>query len=357
MNEHRDSRASGGRRRTAVPRTAPASSATVAATARTPAYEPAYELVHPALQRWCWEQGWKQLRWIQELAIPPLLQTSDDALVAAETAGGKTEAAMLPLLTRVLFESRRGAGFRLVYISPLRALINDQAQRLGVMCSYANLSVHPWHGEVSESDKRETRRNPGGVLLITPESLEAFCAHRYAGLYRLFARCTAFVIDEFHALADNERGMQTLSLMTRVDEAVGRRIRRVALSATIGDLAGAARRLNPDHPESVHIVRAPTAPLRASGPDATLETTFRTAVERAGKAPRGTCGGQEYRGRSVPGAPGQQGAGLRRLARPGGGLRRAAWRAERERRGRRTGSGRTTAVSTASTASRSRHGS
>ena len=213
-------------------------------------------LVEP-VRRWIWRKGWKSLHDIQERAILTLLDDDKDMIIAAATAGGKTEAAFLPLISSVLEHPGKG-GFDLVYVSPLRALINDQFERLEDLCAKTELPVYPWHGDISQSVKASARKNPRGVLLITPESLEALFVLRGLEIPALFMSARAIVIDELHALLGNERGIHLRSLLTRLEMAVGHRIRRVGLSATLGEMALARKYLRPEAPEAVTLLESKT---------------------------------------------------------------------------------------------------
>ena len=210
----------------------------------------AFDLLAEPIQRWIWLKGWSALRDIQERAIPLLINGDDDLIIAAATAGGKTEAAFLPLISRA-HSSVEGTGFDLVYVGPLRALINDQFRRLEDLCETLEMPVHPWHGDIAQGVKARARKNPKGILLITPESLEAMFVLRGAEIPRLFTGTQAIVIDELHALLDSERGVHLRSLLTRLELAVGRRVRRVGLSATLGDMALANAYLRPEAPDKV----------------------------------------------------------------------------------------------------------
>ena len=210
----------------------------------------AFDLLAEPIRRWIWLKGWTALRDIQERAIPHLINGDDDLIIAAATAGGKTEAAFLPLISRA-HTAAEGEGFDLVYVGPLRALINDQFRRLEDLCETLEMPVHPWHGDIAQGVKARARKNPRGILLITPESLEAMFVLRGAEIPRLFTGTQAIVIDELHALLDSERGVHLRSLLTRLELAVGRRVRRVGLSATLGDMALANAYLRPEAPDKV----------------------------------------------------------------------------------------------------------
>lgn len=106
-----------------------------------------FDRLHPAVQAWVWQQGWRQLRPVQEAAIPAVLAHQDDVLIMAPTAGGKTEAAFLPAVSHIL--QNPAAGLRVLCVSPLRALISDQARRLQALGEACDIAVQPWHADVS----------------------------------------------------------------------------------------------------------------------------------------------------------------------------------------------------------------
>lgn len=210
----------------------------------------AFNLLAEPIRRWIWRKGWTALRDIQERAIPQLIDEDEDVIVAAATAGGKTEAAFLPLISRA-YATSEAEGFDLVYVGPLRALINDQFRRLEDLCEALEMPVHPWHGDITQGVKARARKDPRGILLITPESLEAMFVLRGAEIARLFAGTQAIVIDELHALLDSERGIHLRSLLTRLELSVGRRVRRVGLSATLGDMELVNTYLRPEAPDQI----------------------------------------------------------------------------------------------------------
>lgn len=180
----------------------------------------------------------------------------DDVVIAAATAGGKTEAALLPLFSRIHRKPAEGPGFDLLYVSPLRALINDQLHRLHDLCAAVGLPAHPWHGDVSAAIKTKARKDPRGILLITPESLEATFVLRGLEIPRLFGKLDCIVIDELHALLDSERGVHVRSLLCRLEAATGRRIRRIGLSATLGDMELTRQYVRPEAPDTVAVLES-----------------------------------------------------------------------------------------------------
>jgi ATP-dependent Lhr-like helicase len=193
-----------------------------------------FDLLHEKVQRWIWNRGWPGLRDIQQESIAAVLSDASDIIISAATASGKTEAAFLPICSRLVTENA-GQGIRAVYVGPLKALINDQWSRLDELCEQLDIPVHRWHGDVSSSAKQRLLRNPCGILLITPESLEAIFVRHGSDVARLFAETHDVVVDELHSFIGAERGMQLLSLLHRLDFALKRRVRRIGLSATLGD--------------------------------------------------------------------------------------------------------------------------
>ena len=212
----------------------------------------AFDSLSIPVKKWVWKQGWASLREIQGKAIP-VLMSGGDAIISAATAGGKTEAAFLPLLSKIS-NSEITVGFDILYISPLKALINDQHERLKDLCDDLRLPAVKWHGDVSASIKQKVQKNPNGVLLITPESLESLLMRKGLDIPRLFGGTSAIVIDELHAFMGTERGVQLRSLMNRLEILVGRRVDRIGLSATLGDMNMAAEYLRHNSPVEIPII-------------------------------------------------------------------------------------------------------
>lgn len=203
----------------------------------------AFHRLNERVRQWVWDQGWTELRNIQERAMAPILDGDCDVILAAGTAEGKTEAAFLPICSRLVEQPAQGV--RALYISPLKALINDQFDRLDRLCERLEIPVHRWHGDVSAGDKRAVLTEPAGILLITPESLEAIFVLRGTLVAGVFGSLDVVVIDELHSFIGTERGQQLQSLLSRLELAVRRRIPRIALSATLGDMEIAATFLRP----------------------------------------------------------------------------------------------------------------
>ncbi|MGE3108814.1 MAG: DEAD/DEAH box helicase [Phycisphaerales bacterium] len=216
----------------------------------------AFDQLAVGMQRQLYRMGWTELRPIQVDAIREYFASDGSLLIMADTAGGKTEAAFLPLLSAVSAEPT--GSVRAVYVGPLKALINDQFRRLEDLCSYLEIPVSRWHGDVGAAHKSSLLREPAGVLLITPESLESLLINRTSHLGRLFGGLRAIVIDEVHAFLESERGLHLASLISRLRRYQNESeppFRTIGLSATVGDPAVARRFLAPDSPDSVIEVR------------------------------------------------------------------------------------------------------
>jgi ATP-dependent Lhr-like helicase len=211
-----------------------------------------FELLDSRVKQWIWASGWTELRDAQERAIPLILDGSNDVIIAATTASGKTEAAFFPILTRLAAPAPQKP--LAIYVSPLKALINDQWRRLDELTEKMEIEVTPWHGDIGQQRKERFLKAPNGCLLITPESLEALLCRRGHGLAGLLSSLAYIVIDELHAFIGTERGKQLQSLLHRIETALGRPVMRIGLSATLGDMSGAASFLRPDNTRRVSII-------------------------------------------------------------------------------------------------------
>jgi ATP-dependent Lhr-like helicase len=196
----------------------------------------AFARLHPALQHHIVNSlGWRSLRPLQELAIEPLL-AGQHALLLAPTAGGKTEAAFFPVLSKML--QQEWHGLSVLYLCPIKALLNNLHLRLQGYGAWVGRTVALWHGDVSDRDKDAIRREPPNVLLTTPESLEVLLTSRRSNAATMFGGVQVVVVDELHAFAGDDRGWHLLSVLARIAKLAGRPIQRIGLSATIGNPDG-----------------------------------------------------------------------------------------------------------------------
>ncbi len=192
-----------------------------------------FERLHPSIQHHVVNSlGWRELRPLQEQAIGWILD-GDHCLLIAPTAGGKTEAAILPLFSRMLSEEWKGLS--VLYICPIRALLNNLEERLSFYGSLIGRSCGLWHGDVGQASKSAILRDPPDILLTTPESLEAMLISRRTDRPYFFGNLRAVVIDEAHAFAGDDRGWHLLAVLERIAELAGAPPQRIGLSATIGN--------------------------------------------------------------------------------------------------------------------------
>ena len=176
--------------------------------------------------------GWRMLRPLQEQAVAPLL-AGRDALLLAPTAGGKTEAAVFPLLTAM--EQQGWRGLSVLYVCPLKALLNNLLPRLESYAGWLGRRVALWHGDVAPTQRRRILQDPPDLLLTTPESLEAMLVSQNVDHPTLFAGVRVIVVDEVHAFAGDDRGWHLLAVLERLTRLAGHPIQRVGLSATVGN--------------------------------------------------------------------------------------------------------------------------
>jgi ATP-dependent Lhr-like helicase len=176
--------------------------------------------------------GWPGLRDLQDAAVEPLL-AGEDALLLAPTAGGKTEAAVFPLLSVMAAQDWRGMS--LLYVCPLKALLNNLLPRLERYADWLGRRVALWHGDVAAPARRRILAERPDVLLTTPESLEAMLVSANVDHATFFGGLRAIVVDEVHAFAGDDRGWHLLAVLERLNHLIGRPVQRVGLSATVGN--------------------------------------------------------------------------------------------------------------------------
>ncbi len=195
----------------------------------------AFDLLHPVVQHHVVNTlQWSGLRPLQENAVRPVLD-GVDCLLLAPTAGGKTEAAVLPLLSRMAQEGWTGTS--VLYVCPLRALLNNLEPRLADYAGWLGRSVQLWHGDTTQGTRRRTQLQRPDVLLTTPESLESMLVSTSVDSGRFFESVRCVVVDEVHAFAGDDRGWHLLHVLERLAHIAGRPLQRIGLSATVGNPA------------------------------------------------------------------------------------------------------------------------
>lgn len=202
----------------------------------------AFSRLAPFIQDFIYENNWEELHGNQVAACEVIFDSDDNLLLSSGTASGKTEAAFLPILTQLYENPSRSVG--VMYISPLKALINDQFKRLELLLRDSNIPVTRWHGDASLTAKSRLMKNPEGILQITPESLESLLTNRRGTCLTMFSDLRFVVIDEVHYFMRDVRGLQLLCVLERLMKLTGVNPRRVGLSATLGDLSLAQNWLN-----------------------------------------------------------------------------------------------------------------
>lgn len=202
----------------------------------------AFNRLAPFIQEFIYQNGWEELHANQVAAIDAIFDTDSNLLLSSGTASGKTEAAFLPVLTDLWEDPSASVGA--LYISPLKALINDQFKRLDRLLLDSGIPVTKWHGDASVTQKNKLLKHPAGILQITPESLESLITNKRGACIKLFSDLRYVIIDEVHHFMRDARGIQLLCVLERMQRLAGVVPRRIGLSATLGDVSLAERWLN-----------------------------------------------------------------------------------------------------------------
>ena len=197
----------------------------------------------------------------------PAIARGESTLLLAPTGSGKTLAAFLIAIDRLMRGAAAGSEVtpvtpvtqrarrtRVLYVSPLKALafdvernlraplagIAEQARRDGTAAPTPGVDVRT--GDTSARERARMRRNPGDILITTPESLYLLLTSSRAreGL----ASIDTVIVDEIHALVPSKRGAHLALSLERLEAlrpAAAPRLQRIGLSATQRPLEEAAR--------------------------------------------------------------------------------------------------------------------
>ena len=214
----------------------------------------------PFIREFIFSRSWESLRAVQLAAAKTIFETDHHLLLTSTTASGKTEAAFFPILSELWERPAHSVG--VLYIAPLKSLINDQFYRMEDLLTESGIPVTHWHGDVSASHKKKLLDYPSGILQITPESLESMLINRSNDIVRLFGDLRFVVIDEVHTLTGVDRGNQIQCQLSRISRLIGRQVRRVGLSATVGDPEKAAAWLAGDSNIPVDVPQIPPEGIR-----------------------------------------------------------------------------------------------
>ncbi len=176
--------------------------------------------------------GWRELRPLQEQCIEPI-HAGEHCLLLAPTAGGKTEAAIFPILSRIC--ANQWTGLSVLYVCPLKALLNNLQERLEEYCRMVGRRCALWHGDIGPSERNRIKSDPPDILLTTPESLEVMLISTKTDGREMLRSVRAVIIDEIHAFAGDDRGWHLLAVLERIGKLAGRELQRIGLSATVGN--------------------------------------------------------------------------------------------------------------------------
>lgn len=226
--------------------------------------------LHPRLVQLLRDQGWEGLTAAQDQALAPLL-AGKHTLLVAPTGYGKTEASLIPVLSRMLNERDRlkagkkpwPKGFKVLYVTPLRALNRDLMGRLESWGEALGFDIGVRHGDTTPAERQRQSKSPPDLLITTPETVQLLL---YGDTLRQHLATVRFVIlDEVHDLAVSERGAQLMVALERIEEAIGQPaelreakstdrpgpttsharpgggFQRIGVSATVADPTGVAR--------------------------------------------------------------------------------------------------------------------
>lgn len=219
-----------------------------------------YNSFSPFIRDFIYRSEWDTIREVQIEAADVIFSTENNLLICSSTASGKTEAAFFPILSRIHDNPPSSVG--VLYIAPLKALINDQFERLNSLMEESEISVFHWHGDVPSAQKNKFLKNPRGVLQITPESLESMLINRKNDIPRIFEDLQYVVIDEIHTLMGFDRGSQVCCLIERLSRLINHSPRRIGLSATVGDTELAAKWLSDNTGRGCSVVNIKAAGIK-----------------------------------------------------------------------------------------------
>ena len=232
----------------------------------------AFDRLHPAVQHHIVNSlGWNGLRPTQQAAVSPILD-GQHCILLAPTAGGKTEAAIFPVLSRMLSEDWRGLS--VLYVCPIRALLNNLEPRLSYYFGLVGRRVGVWHGDIGDSIKKRTVKDPPDLLLTTPESLEGMLISANDDKRNLLLDVGLIIVDELHAFCGDDRGWHVRCLIQRLQRLAGRRIQVLGLTATVGNPKSLIDWMLPGQPTTV-------IGEGQSGDDADLTIDFVGSLENA----------------------------------------------------------------------------
>ena len=190
------------------------------------------------LKEYIHESRWDSFRDVQTETFEAFRKNDNHIIISSATSSGKTEATLIPVIASLYEEPAHGIGA--LYIGPLKALIDDQFQRMIPMIEKSEIKVTGWHGDVETGVKKRLMKNPEGILQITPESLQNIIVNHNEELKKMFSDLRFVIIDEIHSFIPSIRGAQILCCLETIERITGCRPRRIGLSATLGNASNPA---------------------------------------------------------------------------------------------------------------------
>ena len=211
-----------------------------------------YNILPLFLREYIYNKGWTEFRQVQSDAFKVLFESDDHLLLSAGTSSGKTEAALFPVITFINNDPPKGIGA--LYVSPLKALVDDQFERMEEILEKSDITVRSYHGDIVQNKKNLAIKDPKGILQITPESLQALIINHPNDLKKMFNDLRFVVIDEAHAFMNSDRGLQLLCELEIIEKISGCNPRRIGLSATLADMSPAMEWLKGNSSRNVSLV-------------------------------------------------------------------------------------------------------